>query len=143
MEPIEVKNLVATFKLRRFAYTPQEYLAIASRSPNSEYNPQKFHAIIQRLHYVLNKSSTALIFRSSKVVLTGAGTCRADAERIAEQLCRRIDFALKDIHGCQSQRSRVSNLLVRNIVGSVRLPFKVPAHICLQHKSHFDNEEYK
>jgi TATA-box binding protein (TBP) (component of TFIID and TFIIIB) len=143
MEPIKVKNVVATFRLRRFPFTPQEYLAIANRSPNSEYRPQKFHAIIQRLHCIPQKSSTALIFRSTKVVLTGAGACRMDAESIGQQLCRRIDFALQHIHGRQKRRCRVNNLLVRNMVGSVRLPFKVPAPLCLQHSQWFADAEHK
>jgi transcription initiation factor TFIID TATA-box-binding protein len=143
MEPIVVKNVVATFNLRRRPFTPEEYYAIAKHSPNSEYNPRKFHAIVQRIRFVEGRSATGLIFRSTKVVLTGAGSCCADATQIAQHLCRRIDAALHHMPGHQMQRCRVFRLQVRNIVGSVRLPFRVPGHICVQHKNKWDNDEYK
>lgn len=39
------------------------------RTRNSEYNPSRFHGLVMRL---LEPRCTALIFRSGKVVVTGA-----------------------------------------------------------------------
>ena len=129
---IQVTNLVVTMHVANSPFTPEEYRAIAMHSPNSEYNPARFHAIIQRVRMSPTRSATALIFRSSRVVLTGAGECLDDARRIAHRLIRRLQFALGHMPPPHRKRKLgVRNLTLRNMVGSAKLPFRVPAEKCL------------
>uniref|UniRef100_A0A914NPU6 Uncharacterized protein n=1 Tax=Meloidogyne incognita TaxID=6306 RepID=A0A914NPU6_MELIC len=44
---------------------------MARNGINTEYNPKRFHSIIMRIRHKHNRTTAALIFQSSKVVLTG------------------------------------------------------------------------
>lgn len=46
-----------------------DLLQVALRLRNAEYNPRRFHAVVMR---ILEPRTAALIFRSGKIVVTGA-----------------------------------------------------------------------
>lgn len=62
---IKIQNCVATVNLG----CDLNLRKINFRTRNSEYNPQRFHGVIMRIR---EPRCTALIFRSGKVVCTGA-----------------------------------------------------------------------
>lgn len=60
-----IQNVVATVNLK----SKLDLKSIALRARNSEYNPKRFAAVIMRIK---SPRTTALIFASGKMVLTGA-----------------------------------------------------------------------
>ncbi|KAJ8926406.1 hypothetical protein NQ314_021192 [Rhamnusium bicolor] len=62
---ITLQNCVATVDL----HTPLDLAMINARTRNTEYNPARFHGVIMRLR---EPRTTALIFRSGKIICTGA-----------------------------------------------------------------------
>lgn len=62
---IKIQNCVATVNLGCELNLQQ----INFRTRNSEYNPSRFHGVIMRIR---DPRCTALVFRSGKVVCTGA-----------------------------------------------------------------------
>lgn len=62
---IKIQNCVATVNLG----CDLNLQKINFRTRNSEYNPSRFHGVIMRIR---DPRCTALIFRSGKVVCTGA-----------------------------------------------------------------------
>ena len=63
----QLHNVVATFNVS----CPLDLKSIISKARNVEYNPRRFPALIMRIR---EPKSTALIFASGKVVVTGAKT---------------------------------------------------------------------
>ena len=61
----KLQNIVSTFNLG----CELDLRSIALRAKNSEYNPKRFAACIMRIR---EPKTTALIFKSGKVVCTGA-----------------------------------------------------------------------
>lgn len=61
----KLQNIVSTFSLG----CELDLRSIALRAKNSEYNPKRFAACIMRIR---DPKTTALIFKSGKVVCTGA-----------------------------------------------------------------------
>lgn len=59
------RNCVATVDL----HIQLDLETINARTRNSEYNPGRFHGVVMRLR---DPRTTALIFRSGKLVCTGA-----------------------------------------------------------------------
>lgn len=62
-------------------------MIINSRTRNSEYNPARFNGLIMRIR---EPRSTALIFKSGKVVCTGART-ESDALLACKKFARIIE----------------------------------------------------
>ncbi|KAJ8984363.1 hypothetical protein NQ317_003510 [Molorchus minor] len=62
---ITLQNCVATVDL----HTSLDLTLINARTRNTEYNPARFHGVIMRLR---EPRTTALIFKSGKIVCTGA-----------------------------------------------------------------------
>ena len=116
---LEIQNSTAVFKLlsKHHRFTDEEFMQLARNGINTEYNPARFHAIIMRIrHRVQDKTTAALIFKSSKVVLTGIPHPDL-AEWIARKVLRRCRSAL----GQASRRSiHIWRLTVNNVVGSYR-----------------------
>ncbi|KAH7701846.1 Protein TBP-1, partial [Aphelenchoides avenae] len=61
-----IQNIVSTCNL---GVTDLDLKAIALRARNAEYNPKRFAAVIMRIR---DPRTTALVFSSGKVVVTGA-----------------------------------------------------------------------
>jgi len=61
----ELQNIVSTANLG----TPLDLVKIALNCRNAEYNPRRFAAVIIRIR---DPKTTALIFSSGKMVITGA-----------------------------------------------------------------------
>lgn len=59
------RNCVATVDL----HTELDLTTINARTRNSEYNPSRFHGVVMRIR---EPRTTALIFKSGKIVCTGA-----------------------------------------------------------------------
>ncbi|KAF7283709.1 uncharacterized protein LOC143204880 [Rhynchophorus ferrugineus] len=106
---ITLQNCVATVDL----HTNLDLTKINAKTRNSEYNPSRFNGIIMRLR---EPRSTALIFRSGKIVCTGARN-EHDAllsskkfARIIQKLGFNIQFA---------------NFKVQNLVATCDLRFPI------------------
>lgn len=81
LPPPQLQNIVATVNLD----TPLVLKDIAMRARNAEYNPKRFAAVIMRIR---DPKTTALIFASGKMVVTGARN--EDAARVAGRKYARI-----------------------------------------------------
>ncbi|KAL3118559.1 hypothetical protein niasHT_005774 [Heterodera trifolii] len=69
-----ISNCTVVFKINVEPLTREQFLAIAQRGANAEYNPRRFHAIIMRIRTTTGKTVAALVFQSARVVLTGVPT---------------------------------------------------------------------
>ena len=74
-----LQNIVATCNLA----VELDLKAIALGARNVEYNPKRFSAVIMRIR---EPKTTALIFKSGKMVVTGAKS--EEAARNAARLCK-------------------------------------------------------
>jgi transcription initiation factor TFIID TATA-box-binding protein len=107
-----IQNVVATVNL---ALKPLDLKEIALRARNAEYNPKRFAAVIIRIR---DPKTTALVFASGKVVVTGA-KIESDAKAAAKKyagIIRRIGM-----------QCRFTEFKVQNIVAScdVRFPIRL------------------
>lgn len=107
IEP-KVQNVVSMFNLS----TKVNLKQIALHAKNSEYNPKRFAAVIMR---VREPKTTALIFASGKVVVTGAST-----EELSRKAAKR--FA-KIIRKLGYDDAKFKDFKVHNLVGSCAVPF--------------------
>ncbi|OQR93025.1 TATA-box-binding protein [Achlya hypogyna] len=88
--PLHIKNVVGTIDVQ----VPLDLTTIALHARNAEYNPRRFAAVIMRLR---DPKTTALIFASGKVVITGASTeknCRIAARKYCKVL-QKLNFPAK------------------------------------------------
>jgi transcription initiation factor TFIID TATA-box-binding protein len=76
------RNVVSTVNLG----TELKLTYINTRTRNSEYNPARFTGLIMRIR---NPRATALIFRSGKLVCTGA-RCEEDSFLASKKFARII-----------------------------------------------------
>eukprot|EP01083_Nonionella_stella_P252500 869878_1 len=86
----QTKNVVATMNVT----CRLDLKEIVTKSRNSEYNPKRFSAVIMRIR---EPKSTALIFATGKIVITGAKT-ENDAWISARKYVRilqKLDFPAK------------------------------------------------
>ena len=90
---------------------PTWYQRLSRNGINTEYTPDKFHAIIQRVRLPLSskiyssnldnslvstnnyRNITALIFRSGRVVLTG-GQSEKECHRAARRVCKSSNYSV-------------------------------------------------
>merc|ERR1712080_773999 len=68
-----IQNVVATVNLS--CKLDLKFIALKAR--NAEYNPKRFAAVIMRIR---NPKTTALVFASGKIVITGAKSEQASKE---------------------------------------------------------------
>ena len=108
MVPI-LQNVVATVNLN----CKLDLKSIALHARNAEYNPKKFAAVIMRIR---EPKTTALIFASGKMVVTGAKSEKAS--RIASQryskIIQKLGFSVY-----------FDSFTVQNIVSSCDLKFPI------------------
>ncbi|KAL3086667.1 hypothetical protein niasHS_004218 [Heterodera schachtii] len=104
----------------------------------TEYAPQRFPAIVLRIRgynsgdddVEPNGVATALLFRSGRVVMTGVrapacGLC-STVNVMAHRVRHRVLAALRGAGLSAAARAlRIGEVRVRNLVSSVRLPFRV------------------
>eukprot|EP01122_Echinamoeba_exundans_P007684 TRINITY_DN2414_c0_g2_i1.p1 TRINITY_DN2414_c0_g2~~TRINITY_DN2414_c0_g2_i1.p1 ORF type:complete len:310 (+),score=57.93 TRINITY_DN2414_c0_g2_i1:550-1479(+) len=111
LPPPQLQNIVATVNLD----TALNLKDIAMRARNAEYNPKRFAAVIMRIR---DPKTTALIFASGKMVVTGARS--EDAARVAgrkyARIIQKLGFAPK-----------YKDFKIQNIVAStdVRFPIRL------------------
>ncbi|XP_056648729.1 uncharacterized protein LOC130453144 [Diorhabda sublineata] len=106
---ITLQNCVSTVDLN----TTLDLETINARTRNSEYNPARFHGVIMRLR---EPRTTALIFRSGKIVCTGA---RHEydgllASKKFARIIQKLGFSIK-----------FSNFKVQNLVATCDLRFPI------------------
>lgn len=104
-----LQNIVATVNLN----CKLDLKTIALRARNAEYNPKRFAAVIIRIR---DPKTTALVFASGKMVVTGA---KSEA---ASQLAAK-KFA-KIIQQCENEVS-FKEFKLQNIVGSCDVKFPI------------------
>ncbi|KAJ7758426.1 TBP-domain-containing protein [Mycena olivaceomarginata] len=106
-----LQNIVATINLD----VRLDLKTIALHARNAEYNPKRFAAVIMRIR---DPKTTALIFASGKMVVTGAKS--EDDSRLASRKFARIVQKL-------GFDAKFSEFKIQNIVGScdVRFPIRL------------------
>ncbi|KAL3090694.1 hypothetical protein niasHS_004486 [Heterodera schachtii] len=100
----------------------------------TEYAPRRFPAIVLRIRGYNSGDpdgvATALLFRSGRVVMTGVrapacGLC-STVNVMAHRVRHRVGAALRGAGLSAAARAlRIGEVRVRNLVSSVRLPFRV------------------
>ena len=98
----KIQNVVAMFSLG----TRLDLKHIGLHAKNAEYNPKRFAAVIMRIR---EPKTTALIFESGKVVVTGASD--EDASKRASKRFAKIIVKL-------GYEAKFKDFKVQNIVGS-------------------------
>ncbi|XP_012257349.1 TATA-box-binding protein [Athalia rosae] len=104
-----LQNIVSTVNLG----VELKLMYINTRTRNSEYNPARFTGLIMRIR---DPRSTALIFRSGKLVCTGA-RCEEDSYLAARKFARiiqKLGFPVKFM-----------NFKIHNIVATCDLKFPI------------------
>lgn len=102
-----LQNVVATVNLN----CKLDLRSIALRARNAEYNPKRFAAVIMRIR---DPKTTALIFASGKMVVTGA-----KSEKASEMASQRYARIIKKL-GFNAQ---FTEFKIQNIVSSCDLKF--------------------
>ncbi|XP_034943981.1 TATA-box-binding protein isoform X2 [Chelonus insularis] len=108
LEPV-LQNVVSTVNLG----IELHLMRINARTRNSEYNPVRFTGLVMRIR---NPRATALIFRSGKIVCTGA-RCEEDsflAMRKFARIIQKVGFPVKFM-----------NFKIQNIVATCDLKFPI------------------
>merc|ERR1719375_2725250 len=107
----QLQNVVATVALG----CTLNLSDIARKARNAEYNPKRFAAVIMRIR---EPKTTALIFRSGKMVVTGAKNedCARNAARKYARIIQKLDFPV-----------HFTDFRIQNMVGScdVRFPIRL------------------
>lgn len=106
----QIQNVVATTNLG----VQLDLKRIALRARNAEYNPKRFAAVIMRIR---DPKTTALIFSSGKIVVTGA-----KSERESQRASRKY---AKIVYKLGYDKARFTEFTVQNIVASCDVYFPV------------------
>eukprot|EP00158_Paraphelidium_tribonemae_P002362 Partr_v1_DN25304_c0_g1_i5_m21784 putative TATA box binding protein len=104
-----LQNIVATVNLD----TRLDLKTIALHARNAEYNPKRFAAVIMRIR---DPKTTALIFASGKMVVTGAKS--EDLSKLAARKYARIIQKL-------GFPAKFTEFKIQNIVGSCDIKFPI------------------
>ncbi|KAI9208505.1 TATA-box-binding protein [Polychytrium aggregatum] len=104
-----LQNIVATVNLE----CKLDLKTIALHARNAEYNPKRFAAVIMRIR---EPKTTALIFASGKMVVTGAKSEESSklAARKYARIIQKLGFAAK-----------FAEFKIQNIVGSCDVKFPI------------------
>ncbi|KAL1495168.1 hypothetical protein AB1Y20_017033 [Prymnesium parvum] len=105
-----LQNVVATCDLA----VPLDLKKIAMNARNAEYNPRRFAAVIMR---VREPKTTALIFKSGKIVVTGA-----KSEQQAREAARKYARIIQKIG---FEAARFTKFTIQNMVASVDVGFPI------------------
>jgi|EP00900_Chrysochromulina_parva_P017361 transcription initiation factor TFIID TATA-box-binding protein len=120
-----LQNIVATCNLG----CDLELKTIAMHARNAEYNPKRFSAVIMRIR---DPKTTALIFRSGKMVVTGAKSEEQarNAARKYARIIQKLEFPV-----------RFTDFKIQNIVGSCDVRFPIRLEGLAYKHSHFAHYE--
>eukprot|EP00184_Porphyridium_aerugineum_P006154 CAMPEP_0184698578 /NCGR_PEP_ID=MMETSP0313-20130426/5156_1 /TAXON_ID=2792 /ORGANISM="Porphyridium aerugineum, Strain SAG 1380-2" /LENGTH=232 /DNA_ID=CAMNT_0027157541 /DNA_START=400 /DNA_END=1098 /DNA_ORIENTATION=+ len=121
-----IQNVVSTTNLS----VALDLKEIAMRARNAEYNPKRFAAVVMRIR---DPKTTALIFSSGKIVVTGAKS--EDAAKLASRKYARIVQKL----GYES--AKFTEFKIQNIVASVDVNFPVRLEPLAHAHNHFCSYE--
>lgn len=105
-----IQNVVATTNLG----VQLDLKRIALRARNAEYNPKRFAAVIMRIR---EPKTTALIFSSGKIVVTGA-----KSEKESSRASRKY---AKIVYKLGYDKAKFTEFTVQNIVASCDVHFPV------------------
>ena len=121
----QTQNVVATLNVA----CKLDLKDIVTRSRNSEYNPKRFAAVVMRIR---EPKSTALIFQTGKIVVTGARSENKAwlAARKYARILQKLDFP-----------AQFRDFKVQNIVGSCDLGFPVRLEGLAHKHSQFSSYE--
>ena len=110
METPQIQNIMSTVDLG----CKLDLNYIFTHCSKTKYDPKKFNPVIMRLKV---PKSTALIFTSGKIVVTGTKDEKSseNAARKYASLLKKLQFPVK-----------FSNFRITNIVASCQLPFRPP-----------------
>jgi transcription initiation factor TFIID TATA-box-binding protein len=120
-----LQNIVATCNLA----VELDLKTIAMQARNAEYNPKRFSAVIMRIR---EPKTTALIFRSGKMVVTGAKSeeqARLAARKLA-RIIQKLDFPV-----------HFTDFRIQNIVGSCDVRFPIRLEGLAYKHSHYSSYE--
>ncbi|KAL0095161.1 transcription factor TFIID, C-terminal, TATA-box binding transcription factor [Phycomyces blakesleeanus] len=120
-----LQNIVATVNLD----CRLDLKTIALHARNAEYNPKRFAAVIMRIR---DPKTTALIFASGKMVVTGAKS--EDDSKLAARKYARIIQKL----GFQA---KFTDFKIQNIVGSCDIKFPIRLEGLAYSHGHFSSYE--
>lgn len=120
-----LQNIVATVNLE----CRLDLKTIALHARNAEYNPKRFAAVIMRIR---EPKTTALIFASGKMVVTGAKS--EDDSRLAARKYARIVQKL-------GFESKFTEFKIQNIVGSCDVRFPIRLEGLAYNHGHFSSYE--
>lgn len=109
IEPV-IQNVVATTNLG----VQLDLKTIALRARNAEYNPKRFAAVIMRIR---EPKTTALIFSSGKIVVTGAKS-EAESTKASRKYA-------KIVYKLGYTNAKFTEFTVQNIVASCDVSFPV------------------
>lgn len=109
----KIENIVATINL----HTELDLEELAERLPNAEYNPEQFPGLIYRMEEKKKLKVSTLIFRTGKIVCTGAKSL-SQLERAVKILIKR----LKE-HGVKIPGE--PEVKIQNVVASANLHAEV------------------
>lgn len=109
IEPV-IQNVVATTNLG----VQLDLKTIALRARNAEYNPKRFAAVIMRIR---EPKTTALIFSSGKIVVTGAKS-EAESTKASRKYA-------KIVYKLGYTKAKFTEFTVQNIVASCDVSFAV------------------
>ncbi|CAG8693116.1 24336_t:CDS:2 [Dentiscutata erythropus] len=121
----QLQNIVATVNLG----CKLDLKTIALHARNAEYNPKRFAAVIMRIR---EPKTTALIFASGKMVVTGAKS--EDDSKLASRKYARIIQKL-------GFNARFTDFKIQNIVGSCDVKFPIRLEGLAYSHGHFSSYE--
>ena len=108
--------------MKQLTGTTLDLKKIAMHARNAEYNPKRFSAVVMRIR---EPRTTALIFNSGKMVVTGAKS--EDASRLAARKYARIIQKL-------GFTVRFADFKIQNLVGSADVHFAIHLEgLCVHH----------
>lgn len=120
-----LQNIVSTINLA----CRLDLKTIALHARNAEYNPKRFAAVIMRIR---EPKTTALIFASGKMVVTGAKS--EDDSKLASRKYARIIQKL-------GFNAKFTDFKIQNIVGSCDIKFPIRLEGLASRHHHFSSYE--
>ncbi|KAK1948767.1 Brf1-Tbp-Dna ternary complex [Colletotrichum sublineola] len=113
MNTIEIEPIVQNVVVTATTGCRLDLQLISTHARNAEYNPKRFAAVIMRIR---EPKTTALIFASGKMVVTGA-----KAQRDAWTACRKFSRILQKL----GFSTEIADFKVQNIVSSFDCKFPI------------------
>jgi len=106
MADIKIENVVASTTIAK----ELDLNKLSTSLPDGEYEPDQFPGLVLRMK---DPKTAALLFRSGKVVCTGAKTIE-DVAKAIDKVCRKVEKAGFEVY-------KKPEITVQNIVASANL----------------------